>query len=903
MTGDDYYIIDEPLPDALNFAVLKRDGIKQLQALSGKVWTNYNESDPGITILDQLCYALTELGYCAQFPIADVLTQADGTIHFQDQFFEPQNILTSTPVTPDDYRKLVLAHVPQVRVIYIEPESVSVPEPGGDSRQTLYTGRYKSYLSLKDSSGQTDVDQIINAVHVLLNQHRNLAEWFLRPKNLTPLDIQLAGTVWLTPSANAAKVESLIAQALLNYAAPAAVQSGYKELLAQGLNPEDIFNGPKTCNGWIAGKDALKAQCLNVSVSDLTGLIAGIDGVWYVESLSFSGYVNTNAIAIKKTELPNFTLSDTFKLVRNGIQLNTEPNHSGQPYLAALSSKHQAASVEAKIDLFPELPQGNYRNIEDYYSVQNTFPDVYGIGYNSLQSDAGSDVGSDAASYRVAQSRQLKGYLMAFDQLLANQFSQVAHIGDLFSFGIPYSKPEQTGLPNPGLPYKKFTTTYHCQPLYDIPQVKPLLRGHEAFHYQVDPGKPDEQVENEAWKKYKNFQFNEYIYGLRQHMENELEATTRRDAMLSHLMARHGDDAILYDEMIETCQWFGSELKTRIIVKTIWLQNFELLSYNRTRAFNVSAVKLLPMPGDASIIDAINQHDAASSTDVKVQDVKKSEKQQWWHRPVFPTLDGEVDQTKIFSEARLKPSDFEHFSTFEHKAGILLGLPRRWRSLAGTLYALLDAPDFHDWLNNCEPRYRLADSDISVTRGQGQDKKHQLVEGNQCLMDIVCSSAATAEDYQQYADQLLWLSTQRKGFLLIESILLVGNPQPQLVAPYFLTASLIFPNYVTLIQQPKFQNFIDTLVSLHWPAYVEMHYVPTSFDGMKGIISNYVDWKNNRDNCNSLLHVLSQKKADDPTLSVTRKAAKAAFDLCNSSKGELASKLGLSAEKAEAVQP
>ena len=66
MTGDDYYIIDEPLPDALNFAVLKRDGIKQLQTLSGKVWTNYNDSDPGVTILDQLCYALTELGYCAQ---------------------------------------------------------------------------------------------------------------------------------------------------------------------------------------------------------------------------------------------------------------------------------------------------------------------------------------------------------------------------------------------------------------------------------------------------------------------------------------------------------------------------------------------------------------------------------------------------------------------------------------------------------------------------------------------------------------------------------------------------------------------------------------------------------------------------------------------------------------------
>lgn len=893
MTSDDNYIIDAPLPDALNFDVLKRSGIKQLQVLSGKVWTNYNESDPGITILDQLCYALTELGYCAQFPIADVLTQADGTIHFKDQFFEPQNILTSTPVTVDDYRKLVLDCVPQVRVIYIESESVAINTAAGDSRQILYTGRYKSYMSLKDSVGQTEIEPIRNAVHAVLNRHRNLAEWFLLPKSLIPVDIQLAGKVWLTPCANAAKVESLIIQALLNYAAPAAVQSGYKELLAQGVGPENIFNGPKTSHGWIAGKDVLKAQCLNVSESDLTRLITAIEGVWYVESLSFSHYTNKNVIAIKKTEIPSFSLSDAFKLVRNGIALNTLANQSGQPYLAALNSKHQAASVEAKIELFPELPQGNYRDIEDYYSVQNTFPDVYGIGYNSLQ--------SDASNYRVAQSRQLKGYLMAFDQLLANQFSQVAHIGDLFSFGgSSQSKPELAELPNPGVSNKKFTITYHCQPLYDIPQVKPLLRGHKMFHYQVDPGKPDEQVENDAWKKYKDFQFNAYIHGLRQNMESELEATTRRDAMLSHLMARHGDDAILYEDMIATCQWFGSELKTRIIVKTIWLQNFELLSYNRTRAFHVSAIKLLPMPGDATIVNGLGMHEVTSTNVAEAKDCENSAKRRWWQQPAFPTIDGDVDQTKVFSDARLTLADFDNFSAFELKAGILLGLSGRWRALAAKLYALLDAPDFHNWLTSAESRYRLADSDISVIRVQGKD---QLVEGKHCLMDIVSAAVPTAEDYQQHADQLLWLSTQRKGFLLIESILLLSEPQPQVLAPYFLTASLIFPGYVTLIQQPKFRNFIDTLLRLHWPANVEMRYLLASFDAMRDSISNYVDWKNNRDHCNSLLHVLRQKKADDPTGTVTRQAAKAAFERCNASKRELASKLGLLACNGEAFQP
>jgi hypothetical protein len=59
---NNYAIVDEPLPEALNFEALKRLGIDQLKVLAGKVWSNYNESDPGVTILEQLCYALTELG-------------------------------------------------------------------------------------------------------------------------------------------------------------------------------------------------------------------------------------------------------------------------------------------------------------------------------------------------------------------------------------------------------------------------------------------------------------------------------------------------------------------------------------------------------------------------------------------------------------------------------------------------------------------------------------------------------------------------------------------------------------------------------------------------------------------------------------------------------------------------
>ena len=40
------------------FEVLQEESLAQLQELSGNVWTDYNLHDPGVTILEQLNYAL-----------------------------------------------------------------------------------------------------------------------------------------------------------------------------------------------------------------------------------------------------------------------------------------------------------------------------------------------------------------------------------------------------------------------------------------------------------------------------------------------------------------------------------------------------------------------------------------------------------------------------------------------------------------------------------------------------------------------------------------------------------------------------------------------------------------------------------------------------------------------------
>ncbi len=48
---------------ALDFDFLRQEGIEHIQRLAGHRWTDYNHHEPGITILEQLCYALTDLAY------------------------------------------------------------------------------------------------------------------------------------------------------------------------------------------------------------------------------------------------------------------------------------------------------------------------------------------------------------------------------------------------------------------------------------------------------------------------------------------------------------------------------------------------------------------------------------------------------------------------------------------------------------------------------------------------------------------------------------------------------------------------------------------------------------------------------------------------------------------------
>ena len=54
-----------PSDISMDYEQLRVEGIQHLEDLATFIWTDFNVHDPGITILEVLCYAITDLGYRA----------------------------------------------------------------------------------------------------------------------------------------------------------------------------------------------------------------------------------------------------------------------------------------------------------------------------------------------------------------------------------------------------------------------------------------------------------------------------------------------------------------------------------------------------------------------------------------------------------------------------------------------------------------------------------------------------------------------------------------------------------------------------------------------------------------------------------------------------------------------
>lgn len=583
------HIVDIQLPLMLDFKALKAEGLAYIQKHSSTAWTNLNPSDPGVTILEQLCYAFTELGYCANFPMKDILTQKDGTLQVENQFYTPNDILTTSPITIDDYTKLVIDQITQVKNIIFKP--ITTPF-------SFVQGVYEVYLLLDKNYENPTVDNNPEFdTFFLLNTYRNLGELFLMPTTLVEKKYTITGNLELQSGYNYQDVLPKIMQSIQQYIFPDVTQTGYDVLKLEGESTNDIFNGPILKNGWIPS-GSIQPKRDSIQPFEITKLIHDIAGVQAISNVAFqyedapkdTATCGENEILVFDF-IESIASTNLLQVHSEGKQHNLDVNTSLLEELGNMQQLSSKINTVSAVVTEPTLPQGKFRDITNYYAIQNTFPEAYKVGLNA--------VNQNTPTYQIAQSRQLKGFLNLFDQMLSNQFAQLANIDQLFSFqnattGSPSDlenynatkTKEQKENPKYPAPFKVFSPTYFYQSLYgSVPNIEPLLLDYTIFNFGPVQ-ETTEELEKKKWTLYQEDPYNAYMYGLLVALEDDTVNLNRRNDLLNHLLARHGESPLIIDTIIYGTVYSGDVLKDRVIIKSVYLQNLGVLSYHKTKAYN-----------------------------------------------------------------------------------------------------------------------------------------------------------------------------------------------------------------------------------------------------------------------------------------------------------------------------
>jgi len=410
--------------DEYGFESLKQQGIRFAQELSGDLWTDYNLHDPGVTILDQLCYGLTDIIYRTGFEVEDFLTGEDGTIDCDSRALHPpERILPCRPTTIDDYRKAIFDAVPEIDNVWLS------------RLEGTYGGLFRVALRLKrdvHETGGTATPDIRARVAKVCSAARNLCEDIQEIGFVQEIKCELHAGIEVDGTRDPDDILSEIYYVCSRIISGGIASHTYDEALREGAEPEELFRGPFTRFGLIRDDD-LDTAPDEVRVSDLYSAIRKIGGVENITSLFIEkdGRYFHTGIECEGHDtalflhIPRSEAEIGVRLTRSGrgIAVPVEDLAAGYDELDFIrrSMRHTPQDITA----ISAPPQGEFRNLRQYYSIQNQFPPLYGINRYGVPASAPLQTKAKAA--------QLKGYLLPFEQLMANFLANLQNLRELFS--------------------------------------------------------------------------------------------------------------------------------------------------------------------------------------------------------------------------------------------------------------------------------------------------------------------------------------------------------------------------------------------------------------------------------------------------------------------------------------
>jgi hypothetical protein len=330
----DQQLVEKELA-GMDYSALAAEGVAYLRQLCGGAWTDFYPHDPGVTLLEYLCYAISDLCYRLNFSVADLTATLENS-PASASFFTAREILTTSPVTLADYRRLLIdvsdpAGNRLIKNAWIEP----VKEPARPQ------GLYRVYL---DEIGPLTVEQkalLIPQTKKKLATQRNLCEDFQEIILLKKQPVLFKIETQIADGIDADKLAAKIYYDLQAFLSPTVHFCSKETLLNQGKAVEDIFNGPALLHGFI--EDAELNRCSRqkvIRVSNLVSLLQKLPGVEAVRTISIMGVSNILLVSAD-TEITYDCLKQHIVLQKNNDQITVYWLNNG-------------AQVNETLQLFPE---------------------------------------------------------------------------------------------------------------------------------------------------------------------------------------------------------------------------------------------------------------------------------------------------------------------------------------------------------------------------------------------------------------------------------------------------------------------------------------------------------------------------------------------------------------------
>ena len=403
---------------------------------------------------------------------------------------------------------------------------------------------------------------------------RNLCEQPVRPAAVRVQEIALGARIEVTGGADLERLLAEIFSAADRELSPTIRFNSLQQMLDKGRSVEEIFSGPLLGHGFLDDEDLQpQARRSILYTSDVLRLIMrlrragggdlvaqenpGGRDIVAVSDLRLSNFVNNRPVTTDARDCLRLVDPERFRprlslaksrivFVRDEVEVEYDRVRV-QALFDEMRQQHEetARPRGPRADL--PVPQGEPLPIEEYFPFQNDLPRIYGVGEFGLPESAGSQ--------RRAQALQTKGYLLLFEQFLADITAQLGAVNRFFS-----ADPDEAA-------------TYFIHPLFEVPEVRKLLSSFPAAGDETE------------WSAFLSDPENPHRSALEAAVEDRDRFLDRRNRMFDHLLARQGEEAVALGQ--ELHRWGRRELVDAGVSPEL----FPLRTEERRRAINARLMR------------------------------------------------------------------------------------------------------------------------------------------------------------------------------------------------------------------------------------------------------------------------------------------------------------------------